>query len=127
VIHRGEERIPAGRFGEAPAVGLSDRLYGLGLPMGRLKTGTPARLDGRTIDWTGMEMQAADVDPIPFSFLTDRITTPQIACGVTRTTAETHRIIAENIHRSAVHGGAISGRGPRYCPSIEDKVHRFAD
>ncbi|MEE2565365.1 tRNA uridine-5-carboxymethylaminomethyl(34) synthesis enzyme MnmG [Hyphobacterium marinum] len=127
MIHRGEERIPAGRHGEAPANGLSDQLYALGLRIGRLKTGTPARLDGRTIDWAGLDMQAADDTPVPFSFLTDRITVKQIACGITRTTQATHRIIAENIRRSAVYGGAISGRGPRYCPSIEDKIHRFAD
>jgi tRNA uridine 5-carboxymethylaminomethyl modification enzyme len=127
VIHIGDKRIPAGRVDEAPAIGLSDRLYSLGLQMGRLKTGTPARLDGSTIDWSGLEMQAADEDPIPFSFLTDKITTPQIACGITWTTSETHRIIAENITQSAVYSGAIAGRGPRYCPSIEDKVTRFAD
>jgi tRNA uridine 5-carboxymethylaminomethyl modification enzyme len=127
LIHLGEKRIPAGRVGEAPAVGLSDRLYGLGLKMGRLKTGTPARLDGSTIDWAGLEMQAADADPTPFSFLTDRITTPQIACGITWTSAEVHKVIGDNIHRSAVYSGAIAGRGPRYCPSIEDKVRRFAD
>lgn len=127
MIHRGEERIPAGRVGEAPAIGLSDRLYALGLKMGRLKTGTPARLDGRTIDWAGLDRQPADDDPYPFSFLTERIAVPQIACGITHTNARTHAIIAENIHRSAVYGGAISGRGPRYCPSIEDKIHRFAD
>jgi tRNA uridine 5-carboxymethylaminomethyl modification enzyme len=127
LIHLGEKRIPAGRVGEAPAVGLSDRLYGLGLKMGRLKTGTPARLDGSTIDWAGLEMQAADADPTPFSFLTDRITTPQIACGITWTSADVHKVIGDNIHRSAVYSGAIAGRGPRYCPSIEDKVKRFAD
>ncbi|HAQ36614.1 MAG TPA: tRNA uridine-5-carboxymethylaminomethyl(34) synthesis enzyme MnmG, partial [Alphaproteobacteria bacterium] len=127
MIHRGEERIPAGRAGEAPAIGLSDRLYGLGLRMGRLKTGTPARLDGRTIDWSGLDRQPADDTPYPFSFLTDRITIPQIACGITHTNERTHAVIAENLHRSAVYGGAISGRGPRYCPSIEDKIHRFAD
>jgi len=127
VIHRGTERIPAGRDGEAPAIGLSDRLYGLGLRMGRLKTGTPARLDGRTVDWSSLEMQAADADPVPFSFLTDKITVPQIACGITRTTEATHAIIAANLQHSAVYGGAIAGRGPRYCPSIEDKVVRFAD
>ncbi len=127
VIHVGHTRTPAGRFGEAPSVGLSDRLYALGLDMGRLKTGTPARLDGRTIDWSGMEMQPADDPPVPFSFLTQAISVPQIACGVTRTTPETHAVIAENIQSSAVYGGAISGRGPRYCPSIEDKVVRFAD
>jgi tRNA uridine 5-carboxymethylaminomethyl modification enzyme len=127
LIHVGEKRIPAGRVGEAPAVGLSDRLYGLGLRMGRLKTGTPARLNGKTIDWSGIEMQAADAEPIPFSFLTDRITVPQIACGITWTSAEVHAVIGGNLHKSAVYSGAIAGRGPRYCPSIEDKVKRFAD
>ncbi|MEO1039055.1 MAG: tRNA uridine-5-carboxymethylaminomethyl(34) synthesis enzyme MnmG [Pseudomonadota bacterium] len=127
VIHRGADRIPAGRDGEAPAIGLSDRLYSLGLKMGRLKTGTPARLDARSIKWDGMDMQPADDQPVPFSFLTDRIEIPQIACGVTRTVEATHRIIAANLDQSAVYGGAISGRGPRYCPSIEDKVVRFAD
>ncbi len=127
MIHIGDKRVPAGRLGEAPALGLSERLYALGLPISRLKTGTPARLDGRTIDWDGIEMQAADVEPVAFSFLTERIEVPQIACGVTWTNAETHRIIAENITQSAVYSGAIAGKGPRYCPSIEDKVHRFAD
>ncbi|MBW8813743.1 MAG: tRNA uridine-5-carboxymethylaminomethyl(34) synthesis enzyme MnmG [Caulobacterales bacterium] len=127
VIHQGELRIPAGRVGDAPAIGLSDRLYSLGLAMGRLKTGTPARLDGRTIAWDRLEMQAADAEPIPFSFLTDRIATPQVACGITYTTEETHRIIAERLTESAVYGGRVSGRGPRYCPSIEDKVVRFRD
>jgi tRNA uridine 5-carboxymethylaminomethyl modification enzyme len=127
MIHRGEERIPAGRVGDAPAIGLSDRLYSLGLRMGRLKTGTPARLDGTTIAWDQLEMQAADETPIPFSFLTRSITTPQIHCGITYTTAETHRIIAERLSESAVYGGRVSGKGPRYCPSIEDKVVRFAD
>ncbi|NJC40732.1 tRNA uridine 5-carboxymethylaminomethyl modification enzyme [Brevundimonas alba] len=127
VIHKGDQRIPAGRHGEAPSTGLAADLYGAGLSMGRLKTGTPARLDGRTIAWDRLEMQAADDEPVPFSFLTDRIDVPQIACGVTHTTAETHRIIAENLGDSAVYGGHLSGRGPRYCPSIEDKVVRFAD
>ncbi|MFN7304731.1 MAG: tRNA uridine-5-carboxymethylaminomethyl(34) synthesis enzyme MnmG [Phenylobacterium sp.] len=127
IIHLGDQRIPAGRAGEAPAIGLSDRLYGLGLNMGRLKTGTPARLDGRTIAWDRLDSQAADDVPSPFSFLTDRITNPQVACGVTATTPETHRIIAERLSESAVYGGRIQGRGPRYCPSIEDKVVRFAD
>jgi tRNA uridine 5-carboxymethylaminomethyl modification enzyme len=127
VIHIGAKRIPAGRVGEAPTVGLSDRLYGLGFQMGRLKTGTPARLDGATIDWASLEMQPSDAEPVPFSFLTERITNPQVACGITWTTAETHRIIAENMAQSAVYSGAIAGRGPRYCPSIEDKVVRFAD
>ncbi|HVI31790.1 tRNA uridine-5-carboxymethylaminomethyl(34) synthesis enzyme MnmG [Phenylobacterium sp.] len=127
VIHRGEERIPAGRVGDQPAIGLSDRLYALGLRMGRLKTGTPARLDGSTIAWDRLEMQAADETPVPFSFLTREITVPQIACGITYTTEETHRIIAERLTESAVYGGRLTGRGPRYCPSIEDKVVRFAD
>ncbi len=127
LIHIGEKRIPAGRVDEAPAIGLSDRLYGLGLKMGRLKTGTPARLKGSTIDWSGLEMQEADAEPIPFSFLNDRITVPQIACGITWTSAEVHAVIGDNLHKSAVYSGAIAGRGPRYCPSIEDKVKRFAD
>ncbi|HWF78307.1 MAG TPA: tRNA uridine-5-carboxymethylaminomethyl(34) synthesis enzyme MnmG [Caulobacteraceae bacterium] len=127
VICRGDERIAAGRIGEAPAIGLADRLYALGLKMGRLKTGTPARLDGKTIDWSGLEMQPGDAEPAPFSFLTDRISTPQIECGVTYTTAETHRIIAERLSESAVYGGRLGGKGPRYCPSIEDKVVRFPD
>jgi tRNA uridine 5-carboxymethylaminomethyl modification enzyme len=127
VIHRGETRVPAGRVGEAPAVGLAERLYALKLKMGRLKTGTPARLDGRTIAWDRLEMQPGDADPVPFSFLSQPITRPQIACGVTWTTPETHRIIAERLAESAVYGGRAKGRGPRYCPSIEDKVVRFAD
>lgn len=127
MIHIGDQRIPAGRVGEAPAIGLADRLYGLGLPMGRLKTGTPARLDGRTIDWDRLESQEADAVPVPFSFANDEIKVRQVACGVTWTNGETHRIIADNIHQSAVYSGAISGKGPRYCPSIEDKIHRFAD
>jgi tRNA uridine 5-carboxymethylaminomethyl modification enzyme len=127
VIHRGLERIPAGRFGEKPAIGLADRLYGLGLRMGRLKTGTPARLIKDSIDWSGLDMQPADETPVPFSFLTDAIRVPQIACGITQTTAKTHAIIADNLDQSAVYSGGISGRGPRYCPSIEDKIHRFAD
>jgi tRNA uridine 5-carboxymethylaminomethyl modification enzyme len=127
VIHRGEQCIPAGRIGEAPAIALADRLYGLGLPMGRLKTGTPARLDGRTIAWDRLDTQPGDEDPVPFSFLTAAITREQVACGVTWTTAETHRIIAARLGESAVYGGRATGRGPRYCPSIEDKVVRFAD
>ena len=126
VIHRGEERIEAGRIGEKPAIGLSDRLYAMDLPMGRLKTGTPARLDGKTIDWSQLELQPADDEPTPFSFASERIGVPQISCGITFTNPETHKVIADNIHRSAVYSGAIAGRGPRYCPSIEDKVHRFA-
>ena len=127
VIHRGEERTPAGRVGDAPAIGLSTRLYGLGLAMGRLKTGTPARLDGSTIAWNQLELQPGDADPVPFSFLTETITREQVACGVTWTTEATHRIIAERLGESAVYGGRATGRGPRYCPSIEDKVVRFAD
>ncbi|MEE2526620.1 tRNA uridine-5-carboxymethylaminomethyl(34) synthesis enzyme MnmG [Hyphobacterium sp. HN65] len=127
VIHRGLERIPAGRFGEKPAIGLSDRLYGLGLRMGRLKTGTPARLYRDSIDWSRLDVQPADDKPVPFSFVTEAIVVPQIACGITETTPETHAIIAANLDKSAVYSGGISGRGPRYCPSIEDKIHRFAD
>jgi tRNA uridine 5-carboxymethylaminomethyl modification enzyme len=127
VIHRGEERTPAGRHGEAPAIGLSDRLYGLGLKMGRLKTGTPARLAYDSIAWDRLEMQPGDETPTPFSFLTKAIDRPQVGCGVTYTNDETHRIIAERLGESAVYGGRASGVGPRYCPSIEDKVVRFAD
>jgi len=127
MIHRGEERIPAGRVDEAPAIGLSDTLYGLELTMGRLKTGTPARLRKSSIVWDALEQQPADDEPVPFSFLTDKIRVPQITCAISRTTEETHRIISENITQSAVYSGAIAGRGPRYCPSIEDKVNRFAD
>jgi tRNA uridine 5-carboxymethylaminomethyl modification enzyme len=127
VIHLGDKRIEAGRVGDAPAIGLSDRLYASGLRMGRLKTGTPARLDGKTIRWSDLESQAGDDEPVPFSFLTAAITGPQVPCGVTWTTAETHKIIAERLGESAVYGGKLSGRGPRYCPSIEDKVVRFAD
>jgi len=127
LIHMGEEKIPAGRAGEAPALKLSDRLYALGLRLGRLKTGTPARLDGKSVDWSGLEMQKADDDPVPFSFLTERITTPQIACGITYTTAKTHDIIRANLGRSPLYSGQIESVGPRYCPSIEDKIVRFAD
>ncbi|MGD2134190.1 MAG: tRNA uridine-5-carboxymethylaminomethyl(34) synthesis enzyme MnmG, partial [Maricaulaceae bacterium] len=127
VIHVGRERIPAGRVGEAPAIGLSDRLYGLGFLMGRMKTGTPARLDANSIDWAGLDMQPADDEPVAFSFLTEAITVPQVSCGITHTTEATHQVIADNLEQSAVYGGAISGRGPRYCPSIEDKVVKFAD
>ncbi|MCH9750882.1 MAG: tRNA uridine-5-carboxymethylaminomethyl(34) synthesis enzyme MnmG [Alphaproteobacteria bacterium] len=127
IIHRGAERIPAGRVGEKPAIGLSDRLYALDLPMGRLKTGTPARLNGKTINWDLLEKQPADDAPIPFSYLTDRIEVPQVSCGITFTNPEAHEIISDNIAQSAVYSGAIAGRGPRYCPSIEDKIHRFAE
>jgi tRNA uridine 5-carboxymethylaminomethyl modification enzyme len=127
VIHRGDERIPAGRHGEAPAVALGERFYGMGLPMGRLKTGTPARLDGKTIDWAGCDSQPADDHPVPFSFLTEEIEVPQISCGITFTNEQTHQVIAKNLGLSAVYSGAIKGQGPRYCPSIEDKIHRFVD
>jgi tRNA uridine 5-carboxymethylaminomethyl modification enzyme len=127
VIHLGLTRTPAGRHGEAPARGLSERLYALALAMGRLKTGTPARLDGRTINWDSLASQPGDDLPVPFSFLTTAITTPQIACGVTQTTPATHAIIRENLGLSAMYGGQIQSVGPRYCPSIEDKVVRFAD
>ena len=127
VIHRGDERISAGRIDEAPAIKLAERLYGLGLDMGRLKTGTPARLHKDSINWSILDMQDADEDPVPFSFLTDRIETPQIACGITHTNENTHKVIAENLGSSAVYSGAIASRGPRYCPSIEDKIVRFED
>ncbi|MBO9654065.1 MAG: tRNA uridine-5-carboxymethylaminomethyl(34) synthesis enzyme MnmG [Agrobacterium tumefaciens] len=127
LIHIGSEKIPAGRVGEMPSLGLSDTLARLGLVMGRLKTGTPARLDGRTIDWTAVDRQAADEDPVPFSFMTDRIVNPQIECGVTRTTPAGHKIIQDNIHLSAMYSGQIEGVGPRYCPSIEDKITRFGE
>lgn len=127
VIHRGEERTPAGRVGDQPSIGLADRLYASGLVMGRLKTGTPARLVGSSIDWDRLEKQAGDAEPVPFSFLSDGIAQGQIDCGVTYTNAETHRIIGERLGESLVYGGRATGVGPRYCPSIEDKVVRFAD
>jgi tRNA uridine 5-carboxymethylaminomethyl modification enzyme len=127
LMHIGDVRTPGGRVGDRAATGLSVSLAELGLRLGRLKTGTPARLDGRTIDWASVERQEADADPIPFSTLTERIVNPQIACGITRTTPETHRIIRENLSRSAMYGGHIDSRGPRYCPSIEDKIVRFGD
>ena len=143
LIHIGETQIPAGRMKaassseatglqisdgtEPPSIGLSKTLYGLGLRMGRLKTGTPPRLDGRTIDWAALDMQQGDDPPTPFSFMTRAITTPQIACGITRTTLSTHAIIRANLHRAPMYSGQIASTGPRYCPSIEDKVSRFAD
>ena len=129
VIHLGTKREAAGRFGEAPSNRLAARLRGadLGLAIGRLKTGTPARLDGDTIAWGRLESQPADAVPVPFSTLTEAIAVPQIACGITRTNAETHRIIRESLHLSAVYSGQIGGQGPRYCPSIEDKVVRFPE
>lgn len=127
LIHIGDERRPAGRMGEAPEHGLSRRFRGLGFALGRLKTGTPPRLDGTTIDWQGLESQDGDNPPRPFSFLTDRIETPQIACHITGTTPAGHALIRDNLHRAPIYSGAIDGTGPRYCPSIEDKVVRFAE
>jgi tRNA uridine 5-carboxymethylaminomethyl modification enzyme len=127
LIHIGEKQIPAGRVGEAAAVGLSRTLENLGLALGRLKTGTPPRLDGRTIDWSALEMQPGDNPPEPFSILTTQIENPQIECGITRTTESTHRIIRENVHRSPMYSGQIASRGPRYCPSIEDKIVKFGE
>ena len=127
VIHIGDRQTQAGRVGEAPSIGLARTLERLQLPMGRLKTGTPPRLDRRTIDWDGLAADPGDAVPEPFSTLTEAITNPQIACRVTATTPATHDIIRANLHRSAVYGGHISGSGPRYCPSIEDKIVRFAD
>lgn len=127
IIHIGEKRMAAGRFGDEPANGLGQRLYDLKLDMGRLKTGTPARLDGKTINWDILEKQEGDAVPTPFSTLNAAINRPQITCGITYTNANTHRIIQERITESAVYGGHLSGRGPRYCPSIEDKVVRFSD
>ncbi len=127
LIHIGNEKTPAGRVGEEPSIGLSARFEALGLRLGRLKTGTPARLDGKTIAWDSIGVQEADPELTPFSFMTESITNRQIACGVTRTMEQTHRIIRENIHRSAMYSGEIKGVGPRYCPSIEDKIVRFGD
>jgi tRNA uridine 5-carboxymethylaminomethyl modification enzyme len=127
IMHIGAKRTPGGRVGDAPANGLGQRLYDLKLDMGRLKTGTPARLDGTTINWDVLEKQIGDDPAIPFSTLTDKIDRGQIACGITYTNERTHQIIADHLHESAVYGGHLSGRGPRYCPSIEDKVVRFAD
>lgn len=127
LIHIGNERTQAGRMGEPPSTGLSGSLASLGLRLGRLKTGTPARLHRDSIAWDRLDMQDADEDPVPFSFLTEKITVPQIQCGITRTTPETHRIIQDNIHLSAMYSGQIEGVGPRYCPSIEDKIVRFGE
>jgi tRNA uridine 5-carboxymethylaminomethyl modification enzyme len=127
VIHIGKETTPGGRVGEAPAEKLSARLLALGLRLGRLKTGTPARLDGHTIDWAACDMQPGDSPPEPFSWMTGRVSNRQIECGITHTTPKTHAIIAAGLSQSAMHSGNISGRGPRYCPSVEDKVVRFAD
>ena len=127
LIHIGERQIPAGRVGEAPALGLSQTLERAGFALGRLKTGTPPRLDGATIHWSAVEMQPGDDPPEPFSALTDRIANRQIECGITRTTAATHDIIRANVHRSPMYSGQIKSRGPRYCPSIEDKIVRFGE
>jgi len=127
LIHLGEKNWPAGRVGEAPALGLSCSFERIGFKLGRLKTGTPPRLDGTTIDWSAVEMQPGDDPPEPFSVMTDRITTPQVQCGITRTTAATHEVIRANVHRSPMYSGQIKSSGPRYCPSIEDKIVRFGD
>jgi tRNA uridine 5-carboxymethylaminomethyl modification enzyme len=127
LIHIGERQIPAGRVGEAPAMGLSRTLERAGFALGRLKTGTPPRLDGTTIDWQAIEMQPGDEPPEPFSTLTDRIVNPQIQCGITRTTPATHALIRANVHRSPMYSGQIKSSGPRYCPSIEDKIVRFGE
>src|SRR5438105_1626105 len=127
LIHLGEKSWPAGRVGEAPALGLSKSFEQAGFVLGRLKTGTPPRLDGTTIDWAAVEMQPGDDPPEPFSVMTDRITTPQIQCGITRTTSATHEVIRANVHRSPMYSGQIKSTGPRYCPSIEDKIVRFGD
>ena len=127
LIHIGERQIPAGRVGEAPSLGVSGALERAGFALGRLKTGTPPRLDGKTIDWTALEMQPGDDPPEPFSALTERIPNPQIECAVTRTTPATHEIIRANVHRSPMYSGQIQSRGPRYCPSIEDKIVRFGE
>ena len=127
LIHIGEQQIPAGRAGEAPALGLSRTLENVGFALGRLKTGTPPRLDGRSIDWQSLEMQPGDEVPEPFSVLTARIENPQIECGITRTVAATHEIIRANVHRSPMYSGQIASTGPRYCPSIEDKIVKFGE
>ena len=127
LIHLGEKNWPAGRLDEAPALGLSRSFERAGFCLGRLKTGTPPRLDGTTIDWGAVEMQPGDDPPVPFSVMTERITNPQIQCGITRTTTATHDLIRANVHRSPMYSGQIKSTGPRYCPSIEDKIVRFGD
>src|SRR6516225_9802369 len=127
LIHLGEKTWPAGRVGEAPAMGLSKSFERAGFTLGRLKTGTPPRLDGTTINWALVEMQPGDDPPEPFSVMTERITTPQIQCGITRTTPATHEVIRANVHRSPMYSGQIQSTGPRYCPSIEDKIVKFGD
>src|SRR5271166_163211 len=126
IIHVGNQQTHAGRMGEAPSIGLAKTLSRLGLPIGRLKTGTPPRLDQRTIDWNGLRSDPGDQQPQPFSTMTSRLLNPQIECRITGTTQATHAVIRENIHKSAVYSGQIAGRGPRYCPSIEDKIVRFS-
>ena len=127
LIHIGDRRFPAGRMNERAAARMSSALARIGLRLGRLKTGTPPRLDGRSIDWSSLDMQQADEEPTPFSLLTDAIPNPQIACGITRTNAATHAIIRDNLGRSAMYSGSIEGVGPRYCPSIEDKIVKFGE
>lgn len=127
LIHIGDKKIVAGRMNEQASIGLSATMSRVGFTLGRLKTGTPPRLDGKTIDWASLDKQAADEDPVPFSLMTDRIETPQIECGITRTTAATHDLIRANLGRSAMYSGSIEGVGPRYCPSIEDKIVKFGD
>ncbi len=127
LIHIGEQQIPAGRAGEAPSIGLSRTLAAFDITLARLKTGTPPRLDGKTIDWKSLEMQPGDNPPEPFSMLTAKIENRQVECGITRTTEATHQVIRDNIHRSAMYSGRIESRGPRYCPSIEDKIVRFGE
>ena len=127
IIHRGNVTESAGRVGEKPSIGLALSLEKLNLPMGRLKTGTPARLDGRTINWSILEEQKGDTPPVPFSFMTKEVTVPQISCHITYTNEKTHQVIHDNLHQSAMYSGQIKSTGPRYCPSIEDKVVRFAD
>ena len=127
VIHIGDVSSPGGRMGDKPSVALAARIDSIGLPLGRLKTGTPPRLDGRTINWSGLEMQAADAEPSLFSFLSDCAPVRQISCGITHTNPKTHDIIEKNLKKSAMYGGHIDGIGPRYCPSIEDKIVRFAE
>ena len=127
LIHCGEKQTPAGRLGEKPSIALADSIKKLGLALGRLKTGTPARLDGTTIDWLVCTPQPGDNPPVPFSYMTEKVMVPQITCFITHTTDKTHEIIRQNIHRSPMYSGKIKSSGPRYCPSIEDKVTRFAD
>ena len=127
VIHIGDKQQPAGRFGEAPSLGLSEMLYSAGFALGRLKTGTPPRLDGRSIDWSGLDRQPGDDPPAPFSYMTDAIMTPQVDCHITHTSPDTHALIRENLDQAPIYSGQIESGGPRYCPSIEDKVVRFAD